>query len=155
MYLACQWAGEGSAACAAWQVVQLAIAAARWALGRLWPLLRRLGARGLLLLLAALALLAWVFRRAARAGERARLRELLPELERTQKQLAVALAKVAELEEAAAARDQPEPPGELAPKDLAALRRGVAASLKDGETFSTELLPLEETEPAPAKVPSE
>ena len=80
---------------------------------------------------------------------------LLPELERTQKQLAVALAKVAELEEAAAARDQPEPPAELAPKDLAALRRGVAASLKDGETFSTELLPLEETEPAPAKVPSE
>ena len=73
----------------------------------------------------------------------------------TQKQLAVALAKVAELEGAAAARDQAEPAGELAPKDLAALRRGVAASLKDGETFSTELLPLEETEPAPAKVPSE
>ena len=63
-----------------------------------------------------------------RAGERARLRELLPELERTQKQLAVALAKVAELEGAAAARDQAEPAGELAPKDLAALRRGVAAS---------------------------
>ena len=145
IYLACQWAGEGSAACAAWQVVARHRCGALGA-GRLWPLLRRLGARGLLVLLAALALLTWVFRRAARAAS-ARGSASASELERTQKQLAVALA-VAELEGAAAASGGAA--RQAAPRTRRPSAR-VCATLKDGETFSTELLPLEETEPAPRR----